>query len=76
MTFRPAHRDEPVTADRIERALDGLAGIIADAGDGGRVYLPMFARLERELAEMREGDAALAAVLERAARKRGAPRRP
>lgn len=73
---RVPHPGAPVTAERIESALDGLAGIIADAGDGGRVYLPIFARLERELVEMREGDAAMAAVLARAARARGAPRRP
>ena len=73
---RVPHPGAPVTAERIEAALDGLAGIIADTGDGGRVYLPIFARLERELAEMREGDAAMTAVLERAARTRGAPRRP
>lgn len=73
---RVPHPGAPITAERINAALDGLASIIADAGEGGRVYLPIFARLERELAEMREGDAALAAVLARAARTRGAPRRP
>lgn len=65
-----------VTADRIERALDGLARIIAAAGEAGRAYLPIFARLERELAAMREEDATLAAALARAARTRGAPRHP
>ena len=57
----------PVSPDRIERALDGLAGIIADAGGRGRVYLPIFARLERELAEVRQMDGAMTAVLARAA---------
>ncbi len=55
-----------VTAERIERALDGLAGIIAAAGEAGRTFLPIFARLERDLADMRADDATMAAALARA----------
>ena len=66
-------RAATVTAERIEKALDGLAGIIAAAGEAGRVYLPLYARLERELAAMREEDATMAAALARAARTGGPP---
>lgn len=70
-------RAATITADRIERALDGLARIIAAAGEAGRAYLPIFVRLERELADMRADDATMTAALARAARTRGAPpRRP
>lgn len=67
MSRRP-HRPEPVTAERIERALDGLARIMVDAGAAGRAYLPIFVRLERELADMRDADDAMAAVLDRVKR--------
>ena len=66
---------KPVTAERIEKALDGLAGIIAAAGEAGRVYLPIYVRLERDLADMREDDATMAAALARAKRARGSPPR-
>ena len=63
-------RAATVTAERIEKALDGLAGIIAAAGEAGRAYLPIFARLERELVAARADDATMAAALARAARLR------
>lgn len=62
---------EAVTAARIERALDGLSRIMVDAGAAGRAYLPIYARLERELTEMRAADDAMAAVYARAERARG-----
>ena len=55
-------RAATVTAERIERALDGLAGIIAAAGEAGRAYLPIFARLERELVAVRADDATMSAA--------------
>ncbi|MCE1237064.1 MAG: hypothetical protein LWW93_11995 [Hyphomicrobiales bacterium] len=62
---------EPVTAERIERALDGLARIMVDAGSEGGAYLPIYQRLERELAEMRADDDAMASAMARAARTKG-----
>jgi hypothetical protein len=70
MSRRP-RQPEPVTAERIEKALDGLAQIMVDAGAAGRAYLPLFQRLERELAEMRAVDDAMAAVVARARRSTG-----
>lgn len=62
---------DAVTPERIEKALDGLAKMMVDAGAAGRASLPLFQRLERELADMREADAAMAAVYARAQRARG-----
>jgi len=59
---------EPIMAARIERCLDRIAEIIATDRDGGRVYLPIYARLERELAEHRAAEDLLAAVHERVRR--------
>ena len=70
MSRRP-RQPEPVTAERIERALDGLARIMVEAGAEGRAYLPIYVRLERELAAMRDADDAMAAVVARARRSTG-----
>lgn len=48
MLPRPANA--PVSRERIERALCFVAAIVAEPG--GEVYLPIFGRLERELAEL------------------------
>jgi hypothetical protein len=41
---------QSITRARIERALQFIAGVVA--GPGGEVYLPIFERLERELAAL------------------------
>lgn len=41
---------EPITRDQLLQALHVVAEIVA--GSGGEVYLPIFERLERELAAM------------------------
>jgi hypothetical protein len=46
----PKHADGSVSRERIERALRFVAAIVAEPG--GEVYLPIFERLERELAGM------------------------
>lgn len=51
-----------LTAMRLEQALDSLAALIADYGDRGRELLPIFQRLEKELADMRAEDALMASV--------------
>ncbi len=43
----------PLTVERLERALDDLAILIDDYGDRGRELLPMYKKLDTELADMR-----------------------
>lgn len=62
---------EPITAARIECCLDRLSEIIADDTNGGRVYLPIYARLEREFANLQAAEDLLAAAHERVRRLRG-----
>jgi len=47
---------EPITEERLERALDYLAYIIKRHGS---VYMPIFERLERELFELRRRNRAI-----------------
>jgi hypothetical protein len=49
-----AHR-EPVaiTVDALEQCLDRIALLIAESGDKGAVYLPIYDRLEAELQALR-----------------------
>jgi hypothetical protein len=44
---------KPLTVERLERALDLLAAEVIAFGDRGRELLPMYKRLETELANMR-----------------------
>ena len=46
----PRRSDAPVSRERIECALRFVAAIVVEPG--GEVYLPIFERLERELAEI------------------------
>lgn len=48
---------EPITRDQLERALRVVAEIVA--APGGVVYLPIFERLECELAAMDQADNAM-----------------
>lgn len=57
---------QPITAERIERALDHLAEIIVQLGEGGAHYLPIYERLENELAAMKAQEAMMERVRERA----------
>ena len=51
---RDGARGQPITIERVERALMTVAYIVARHGP---VYAPIFERLERELAELRaKGD--------------------
>ena len=54
----PKSVDRSVSRERIERALEFVAMIVT--GPDGDVYLPIFARLERELAAIDERENALA----------------
>ena len=58
-----ASREVPRSAEkidraRLERALQAVAAIVAQRG--GEVYLPIFERLERELATLDKAESALA----------------
>lgn len=66
----PARRDqsEPITVERIERALDTLALVMVQSGEEGSVYLPIYQRLERELTELRAEEDAMSRVLARVRR--------
>ena len=61
---------EPITAARLERCLDRIAEIITADRDGGRVYLPIYARLECELAEHHAAEELMAAAQQRVRRLR------
>lgn len=70
-------RHGPVTIERLESALDRLATAMVAYGPGAEAALPVYARLEAELAEMQRGEArraeAMEAVRIRARRSMRAP---
>lgn len=57
--------DEPITVERLERALDKLAAAMIRLGPKGPRALPIYERLERELEALRVVDDKMAAVRER-----------
>ena len=57
-----------ITVDRLERALDRLCQIMAGEPDGGADLIPIFRRLEQEIALHRSADNAIAAARLRALR--------
>lgn len=63
MTIRP-----PALAARYDDYIDKLAEIMARSPDGGRVYIPLWRRLERERDARREEEAVLAAARQRHSR--------
>ncbi|MBZ9992675.1 hypothetical protein [Mesorhizobium sp. BH1-1-4] len=52
----------PITAQRIERALDRVAEIIVARGDDGEAWLALYEHLERALQDHRAKEERLAAV--------------
>lgn len=54
-----------ITTERIERALDRLAEIMVELGERGAHYLPIYERLEREIAERKALENKMAAVHDR-----------
>jgi hypothetical protein len=48
--------NEPITIDTIEDGLDRVALAMEKAGPRGEVYLPIYERLEAELAKAKERD--------------------
>lgn len=61
----------PVTAERIERAMDRLAEVIVSLGGAGSRVLPIYQRLEEELATLRRADSSMDSVLDRLRRSKG-----
>lgn len=61
-------KDDIITADRVERALNGLAVIMVKLGKDGPKCLPIYESLERDLATMRAVEQKTAEVRERAKR--------
>lgn len=57
-----------LTTARLERTLDALASIIVGEGERGRQLLPLYQRLENELAEMKAETDLMSAVRQRAKR--------
>lgn len=57
-----------VSAERIERCLDRLSVAMVKAGQDGRKFLPLYQRLEYELAAALERDSILSSALARAGR--------
>lgn len=65
---RIQRREKPITPERIERALDRLAQIMVDLGPDGPQCLPIYERLEQELAALQVTEYKMAAVRDRLTR--------
>lgn len=62
-----ARKKKPMTAERVENALDILAGIMAKAPKGEAVLLvPIWKRLETELEALRDAEDVVSLALQRA----------
>ena len=65
-----ARKKKPMTAERVENALDILAGIMAKAPKGEAVLLvPIWKRLETELEALREAEDVVSMALKRASHR-------
>ncbi|MCB1477098.1 MAG: hypothetical protein H6883_07010 [Rhodobiaceae bacterium] len=63
MPRRAAKR--PITAERVEQALDTLAEIMAAAGASANLMVPVWKRLEAEHSRLRDEEDVVAAALAR-----------
>lgn len=62
-----ARKKKPMTAERVENALDILAGIMAKAPKGEAVLLvPIWKRLETELEALRDAEDVVSLAIKRA----------
>jgi hypothetical protein len=71
MTFKDL-LDKPVTAKRIERALNGCAEIMVRLGKEGEQLIPIYERLERELTDYRAREQKMLEIRERAKKSKAA----
>lgn len=60
--------DGEITIDLLERCLDRLAVVMHRASQGGEVYLPIFERLEREIADRHASESTMARAMRRVRR--------
>ncbi len=67
---RAAKPDEPLTVERVERALDKLAEIIVFLGNDGQKMLPLYDHVEKELERMKQHNAKMDDIRARAARSK------
>jgi hypothetical protein len=63
-----ANDNDVITVARLERCLDRVALVMERAGKKAPVYLPIYERLETELAALKAKEAMLERARERAAR--------
>jgi hypothetical protein len=61
---------QPITVQRIERALDRVAEIIVARGNQGETWLPLYDHLERALNDYQAKEGRLAGVHQRVTRLR------
>ncbi|XAZ24038.1 hypothetical protein LVY75_12485 [Sinorhizobium sp. B11] len=64
--------DKPITAKRIEHALDRLAEVTVRLGAEGYKCIPIYERLERELADHRAREQKMLEIRERARKSKAA----
>ncbi|MDG4887813.1 hypothetical protein P9230_10770 [Mesorhizobium sp. WSM4887] len=67
---RYAPSPRPITAERIERALDRVAEIIMARGEKGEAWLPLYDHLERALRDHQAKEERLEEVRQRVIRSR------
>ncbi len=66
----PPSSQKAITAERIEAALNAVARYIVELGAEGPVMLPIYDRLERELAILKGAERKMAEIYERAGKSR------
>ena len=64
--MQPPRKPEPITAGRVENALDILAWVMSKSRNANRM-VPLWKRLEGELARLREEEEIVAVARARAA---------
>ncbi len=62
MAGRSRNGSVAITADVLEKCLDRVALLIAEGGDNGAVYLPIYDRLEAELEALKVKEARMACI--------------
>ena len=70
MTDNMSGRPQPITRERIERALDALAQWMVRLGPDGVKCLPFYERLERELDALSSTESKMAEIFARAKRSK------
>lgn len=58
-------RKKPMTAARVEHAIDTLASVMASAGSDATLLIPIWKRLQTELERLKDEEAIIAEARER-----------